>query len=560
MSFYNIITGACVISFIIILPAFGQIIPRQLEIPIDISKPGKTPNIELKLQPNPKLPNDQFPPLKVKKFVFLGNTVISTKELDDIVNQFLNREITQVDLDKITDTITKLYINRGYINTGAVINYGDNSSFYSNAATIKIRIIEGRLGKINVSSFSGKTSKRLKNYIRERITVSNPLNSKILLNDLNRLKGNATVDELSVKLLNDPNNLVNRRNLDITVKPTKLFDLDLFVDNFRSFAAGKYEGGVDFTTKNSISWGDQFAISYSRSAGGNLLVSRYNFPLDPRTYLDFGYAYGSNTSVATPFNELDTVGTAQQFSVGVNRVLLSNYINGKSELTIRLGFKNQKTQEQILGFGFPVSQGADENGNTSTSLVNLTLDYEHIRRQQALFMRTSLNFGADVAAETDPLFHNGQYFIWDADAIYSHKLPMGLLFVSKLSTQLADRPVVGADLFSIGGVSSVRGFRVDSGLGKNGVHGSIETVIPVYKGKLGDLSLTPFVDAGYVWSDHIIANNDTTLVSTGLDIEYSFAKNITANLVWGYPLLQESRGSQNFQDSSVLFSIRLNLL
>lgn len=552
MRFLEMMAASCAMVIGFNLPVSAQILPRQPVQPIEVPKPRKQPELPLDLPPSPKLPHDQFPPLRVKQFLYLGNTAVKDSELDSIVHSYIDKQIIQDDLDKITDAITQYYVGKGYVTSGATIVYGDNPSFDPEAAIIKIRIIEGRLGKISVAG-----SKELDRYVKNRISTSEPLNTKNLLEDLSRLQDDENIDNLGARLLPNPDNLVNRSTLEVTVTPRKSYDLSVFIDNYRNLTVGKYEGGVSFVTRNVTGLGDRFSMYYSRVSSGNLLTSTYTLPLDRWTSLDFVYAYGSSTNIAKPFDVLDIVGTSQSFDVGISRILLSDYTKGKSELTLRLGLHHQETQEEILGFGFPVSQGANDNGNTFTSALNLSLEYQRIRPQEAYYLRSRFNFGVDLGSQTDPFFHNGQYFWWDADAAYSHKLPWGLLFTSRLSTQLANSPLVGGDLFTLGGVSTVRGFRPDSALGDNGVLGSLEVKIPAYKGKVGEFYISPFFDIGYVWSDPKIGDNSTLLASTGLSLEYYFAKKFSVNLSWGYPLCGTS---QNLQDSGFTFRVRWDLL
>jgi hemolysin activation/secretion protein len=552
MQFSKRMAAACAILISFNSPVIAQILPRQPVTPNEVPKPQEQPEIPLGLPSNPKLPHDQFPPLRVKQFLYLGNTAVKDSELDGIVQSYIDRLITQDDLDKITDLITQYYVSKGYITSGATIVYGDNPSLDPEAATVKIRIIEGRIGKILVSG-----SKKLDRYIKNRISILDSLNTKSLLEDLSRLRDDENIDNLGVRLLPNPDNLVNRSTLEVTVTPRKPYDLNVFVDNYRNVSVGKYEGGVSFVTRNVTGLGDRFSMYYSRASSGNLLTSTYTLPLDRWTSLDFAYAYGSSTNTAKPFDVLDIVGTSQSFDVGVSRKLLSDYTNGKSELTLRLGLHHQETQEEILGFSFPVSQGANDNGNTFTSALDLSVEYQHNRPQEAYYLRSKFNFGVDLAAETDPFFHNGQYFWWNADAAYSHKLPWGLLFTSRFATQLANSPLVGGDLFSLGGVSTLRGFRPDSALGDNGFLGSLEVKIPAYRGKVGEFYISPFFDIGYVWSDAKIGDNSTLLASTGLNLEYYFAKKFSVNLSWGYPLCGTS---QNLQDSGFSFRLKWDLL
>jgi hemolysin activation/secretion protein len=160
MRFSKMTVSACAMVVGFNSPVIAQILPRPLEKPIEVPLPQDSPEIPLVLPANPKLPNDRFPPLRITKFLYLGNTVVKDSELDNITRSYVDKQITQVDLDNITDTITQYYVQKGYVSSGATIVYGDNPPFDPESAILKIRIIEGRLGKISVTG-SKKFSREL---------------------------------------------------------------------------------------------------------------------------------------------------------------------------------------------------------------------------------------------------------------------------------------------------------------------------------------------------------------------------------------------------------------
>ena len=57
----------------------------------------------------------------VKEFRFVGNHVFSSGELGRVVEKYRNRELTAEDLEQARQDLTLLYINKGYVNSGAVL-------------------------------------------------------------------------------------------------------------------------------------------------------------------------------------------------------------------------------------------------------------------------------------------------------------------------------------------------------------------------------------------------------------------------------------------------------
>jgi hemolysin activation/secretion protein len=57
----------------------------------------------------------------VDRFEFEGNTAISDAELTKVTEPFTGRDISFAELFQARSAVTQLYIERGYITSGAVI-------------------------------------------------------------------------------------------------------------------------------------------------------------------------------------------------------------------------------------------------------------------------------------------------------------------------------------------------------------------------------------------------------------------------------------------------------
>ena len=113
----------------------------------------------------------------VRKFRVTGSTVFSEAELAKIAAPFENREISTSELEELRRRLTLEYVNRGYINSGAVIPDQRIAE-----GVIEIRIIEGRLSRIEVE---GNEHFR-KEYFSDRIArrAGPPLNVQELEREL----------------------------------------------------------------------------------------------------------------------------------------------------------------------------------------------------------------------------------------------------------------------------------------------------------------------------------------------------------------------------------------
>lgn len=96
----------------------------------------------------------------IKDYTLSGNTVISSESIHSIVTPYINRYLSFEELSQLRDALTLVYVQRGYISSGAempIINQAEG--------TLHINFIEGVLVELRV-----KNQGRLrKSYIRKRL-------------------------------------------------------------------------------------------------------------------------------------------------------------------------------------------------------------------------------------------------------------------------------------------------------------------------------------------------------------------------------------------------------
>ena len=92
-----------------------------------------------------------------------GSTVFTPEELDKVKAPYENRELSTEDLEELRRALTLLYINNGYVNSGAIIP--DQTV---QEGEITFQIIEGKLTDISIEG----TKYFLPFYFEQRIALS----------------------------------------------------------------------------------------------------------------------------------------------------------------------------------------------------------------------------------------------------------------------------------------------------------------------------------------------------------------------------------------------------
>lgn len=102
-----------------------------------------------------------------------GNTVFSTAQLAEVTNPYQGREVTTEDLLRLRDELTRYYVSRGYVNSGAVIPDQDVVD-----GVITLRIVEGTLDEVRVKGLKWLRPSFVENRIK--VPPDRPLNANEL--------------------------------------------------------------------------------------------------------------------------------------------------------------------------------------------------------------------------------------------------------------------------------------------------------------------------------------------------------------------------------------------
>ncbi|MEO1299965.1 MAG: POTRA domain-containing protein, partial [Cyanobacteria bacterium J06636_16] len=198
-----------------------QDIPRIPEAPPPEPEPLPTlPSPEELLGPDGVSPPDgsdipfDADTFTVSRFEVVGSTVFSTAELAAVTEPFTNRPLTFTQLLEVRSAITQLYVEQGYITSGAFVP----PQTFDDGGIAVIRVIEGGLEEIQI-----RGTRRLNpGYISSRIGVgaSPPLNIDRLLERLQVLQLDPLIETISADLQSGTRPGVDLLVVDVTEAET----------------------------------------------------------------------------------------------------------------------------------------------------------------------------------------------------------------------------------------------------------------------------------------------------------------------------------------------------
>jgi hemolysin activation/secretion protein len=299
-------------------PLVPQTVPSQQNLPQPVPSPSlqqrKTePNSDtsevyecpIARSPEPQSPTTQKPEdnktnevieaISVTNFRFIGNTVFSQKtleqeitknflKLDSNTNRFQETKITFAQLQQVISEVTKLYNDRGYINSFAYIpstSEEPNQRLQNRGAAgeVIIKIVEGGLESIRVRRRTGKQRLNF-NYICSRLAIaSQPLQVSRLLDALRLLELDPLIKNISAELI--PGSQSHRSALEVKFEEEKTFSAALLLDNRRAPSVGSFRRQLQLTEANLLGKGDGLSLAYTNTDGSNAFDLSYTLPLNP---------------------------------------------------------------------------------------------------------------------------------------------------------------------------------------------------------------------------------------------------------------------------------------
>lgn len=523
--------------------------------PIPQTPPTLLPPPEQLLEPSPSSPQSPEPSsgkvpdlIRVDRFEFEGNTAISDAELRKITEPFTGRDISFAELFQARSAVTQLYIERGYITSGALIPPQTLQE-----GVVTIQVVEGGLESINVSG----TRRLNPDYVRSRIAIATvkPLNRERLLQALQLLQLNPLIQNLSAELA--AGTQAGSSVLEVRVTEAKTFNAQILLDNNRAPSVGSFNRRVQINQANLSGAGDNLSLGYSNTDGSNGLDLSYTLPINARNgTLRFSYGTTSSNVIESPFDRLDINASSRYYELSFRQPLMQT---PSEEFAVGVTASRQESETSVLDIPFPLSLGADDDGRTRISALRFFQEWTKRNSREVIAARSQFNVGLNTFSstinETPP---DSRFFSWRGQAQWVRLLAADTLLLIRGDMQIADRALVPLEQIGLGGQQSIRGYRQDVLLTDNGALASAEVRVPVLRIPKWDMlvQLAPFVDIGKAWNREGREDPDPSfLASVGLGLQLQISDRLTARFDYGIPLVSVSSNKRTWQENGFYFSI-----
>jgi hemolysin activation/secretion protein len=487
--------------------------------------------------------------ITVDRFEVVGSTVFSAAEFAKITEPFTKRPLAIVELFQLRSAITQLYLDKGYITSGA---YVPPQTLQRGVVTI--RVIEGKLETITVTG----TRRLSPNYVRSRLAIATraPLNRDQLLKALQLLQLDPLLQSLSAEL--SAGTRPGESVLSVQVTEASSLSTQLIFDNARAPSVGTNRRQIQISQGNTTGLGDRLSASYTNTSGSNAIDLSYVLPLNPRNgTLSFSYGSASSSIIEPPFDVLKIESKARYYELAFRQPIVQTPTH---ELALGLTATHRQSEATLLDGLIPFpALGADPDGKTRLAALRFFQEATWRSSREVIALRSQFTVGLNALSATiNPDPPDSRFFSWRGQAQWVRLLAPDTLLLLRGDLQLADRPMLPLEQFGLGGQDSVRGYRQDALLADNGLFASAEVRFPILRlPKLdGLLQLTPFIDLGTAWNlGNALDPDPRTLVAVGLGLRLQYSDRLTARLDWGIPLTDINGAKNTLQENGLYFSI-----
>jgi len=461
--------------------------------------------------------------------------------------------MTTEDLERLRLALTLLYVNKGYITSGATIPDQDVTF-----GVITVQIIEGSLARIDVEGHDWFRA----GYLRDRIErgAQTPLRLEPLQERLQLLQQDPRIERINAELR--PGDKRGDSILQLRVKETSPWKAWLDFNNYQTPVVGAERGLATIAHQNVTGSGDAFSLTYGRSRGVNPIVdTSYSLPLN-RYDTTFIASYRRNDFLVVDqnFRSLDL--NAESEIIGFTlRQPIYRTLTDEFAVAITGEHLSNKVTSIFDTAGLPslFIPGSSNTGVSTVSALRFIQEYVHRTSTSVIAARSRFSVGLDVLNATNnsgPL-PDGQFFSWlgQVQAVRRFDDWWGMQLLGQMSLQLANDRLFPLEQIPVGGRFSVRGYRENTLIRDDAFLASIESRFPLMSYVTGDplLQLAQFVDFGRAWSAKGVTLDPQTLASVGLGLRWNILPRDRARfeLYWGLPLNHVPHPPGNLQDHGI---------
>nr|WP_309598691.1 ShlB/FhaC/HecB family hemolysin secretion/activation protein [Yersinia intermedia] len=478
---------------------------------------------KLMMPPSPSLSQPQ-PCFVISRIAYLDSTLLSSAVQQHLNSPYIGQCLSLIKINKLLADISNYYIERGYITSRAFLTEQDLAE-----GVLNIRILEGKLEDIQFNHHNASMLMMAFPHLKGEMLNLRDIEQG--MEQINRLR----TRQVQIEIL--PGSKPGYSIVNLTSQPKFPLTFALGNDNSGQKSTGVSQLNASVNADNLLGFADQWFVAgshsseFSNSHNARSLQAGVSVPFGYWN-IDYSYAWSDYLNVIPDRNySWRSTGDSRIHRGTLSRVVFRN--------------ANMKT---ALSFGIThrVSQNYLDAVRLQSSSRNLSSGIIGISHSQKLFgglatFNPTFSRGTPwFGAENDDL-KNGdvpqaEFNKWALSASYYHPLNDSVSYLTSLYGQHSNDRLYGSEQLTLGGESSVRGFKEQYLSGNNGGYWRNEVSwqalqLPL----LGNLSLIAALDGGWLKHDKQDKHAEGTLWGSAIGIT-SNGRYFSSQFTVGKPL------------------------
>lgn len=466
--------------------------------------------------------------VKVNQFRLSGKIPFSAQELQGLLSDYTDRELSLSQLQSATEVLTNKLRKEGYIVATVILPAQEIKD-----GIVDLIVVVGEYGNIEIRNQSrlltGIIESMVGNLKKEPFIRQQKLErSLLLLGDLGGIVSKAVLK---------PGNKPGTSDLVLEIKDLPSVTGSVGIDNYGSRYLGqtRYSGNISF--RNPSRRGDELNFGYISAGDGlNDFRGSYQVPLSSGLKIGASYAQ-THYLLGDVFSALNVYGLAQTSSLFASYPIVRSH---GYNLVGRIGFDYKFLQDrqdsthyavdhndQVFSIGL-AGDRRDRDGDGITSFAvnlfsgNLKIQGEEAKLADDLYTKTAGGFAKGTLSIVRTKWINPR-----------------LQYNVSLMAQLASKNLNSSEKMSLGGAYGVRAYPQGEASGDDGLlfSGELRWSLPT-----SQLQLIAFFDGGTVkinknpWDDSI---NRRSLFGAGIGVAWTKPNDYSIRLDYSWKLGSE---------------------
>lgn len=449
--------------------------------------------------------------IRVSKINVEKSEILTEEEIRTITARYEGKDLKPSELYKVVSEINELYKNKKYITAKAVLPPQTIED-----GVVRIQLVEGRFGDLLLEAKFTNSA-----YVKDRISLKSGDLVKLdqLQNDIFYFNN---TNDVRLRAELRPGKKFGTTDCILHLEEPERWQATFFSDNAGRSESGLYRMGMVFTNSSLFGNREAFVISPVWTRGTMAGSVSYTAPIN-RIGTRLGVSYSKNQVdiISGPYESMDIQGDSSDVGINLTHPMLVEP-KRKVESYLELHRRNSSTD-------FSGSNLLESEVKTATTGFSVrTIDDKGV-----WFSQYSLT---QIEASQKDSYNGHSFSRANFSAVRQQVINDDEMLLWRLSGQVThDNDLPSSEQFSLGGMSSVKGYAEGLVSGEMGYYIGLEYNFPLklsktYKGFL-------FIDHGSTFNRFSSgAHGKDYLTSAGFGITMHYAPDFFGKIAFGFPL------------------------